>query len=110
MNSVTLVGNLTKDPEMKGNGESKVCRLRVAESNGNGSPLFIDVSVFGRQAENCKRYLSKGRSVAIAGRLRFREWEGEEGKRSEHSITADRVDFLSGGSKRDPAAALEAAE
>lgn len=97
MNTVSLIGNLTKDPEMKGSEENKVCRMRVAESNGNGSPMFINVSVFGRQAETCKRYLSKGRGVAVAGRLRFREWEADGAKRSEHSITADRVDFLPGG-------------
>ena len=101
MNTITLVGSLTKDPEMKGGGESKVCQMRVAESNGSkGTPLYINVSAFGRQAENCQRYLSKGRSVAISGRLRFREWDTEDGKRSEHSIAADRVDFLSGGKQK----------
>jgi len=99
MNTVTLIGNLTRDPEMKGNGETKVCRMRLAESSGSkeGSPLYIDVAAFGRQAETCKRYLHKGRPVAVTGRLRFREWEGEGGvKRSAHSIAADRVQFLSG--------------
>jgi single-strand DNA-binding protein len=101
MNTVTLIGTLTKDPELKnGNGETQVCRMRVAESNGRkGSPLFIDIAAFGRQAETCGRYLVKGRQVAVTGRLRFREWEGDQGKRSEHSIAADRVDFL--GSKKD---------
>ena len=62
------------------------------------SPLYINVAAFGRQAETCERYLSKGRQVAVAGQLRFREWETDGGgKRSEHSIAADRVDFLAGG-------------
>ena len=101
MNTVTLIGTLTKDPEIRnGNGESQVCRMRVAESNGRkDSPLFIDVSAFGRQAETCKRYLAKGRQVAVSGRLRFREWEKDGSKRSEHTIAADRVDFL--GGKKD---------
>jgi len=101
MNTVTLIGTLTKDPELKnGNGETQVCRMRVAESNGRkSSPLFINVSAFGRQAETCGRYLAKGRQVAVSGQLRFREWEGDAGKRSEHTIAADRVDFL--GSKKD---------
>lgn len=99
MNTVTLIGNLTKDPEMRNGGETKVCQLRLAESNGRkDSPLYINVSAFGRQAETCKEYLFKGRHVAVCGQLRFREWEAEDGgKRSEHSIVADRVDFLPGG-------------
>jgi single-strand DNA-binding protein len=103
MNSVTLIGTLTKDPEMRGGGEAKVCAMRLAESNGRkDSSLFINVSAFGRQAETCKQYLAKGRQVAVTGQLRFREWETEEGgKRSEHSIVADRVDFLPGGRRRD---------
>jgi single-strand DNA-binding protein len=99
MNTVTLIGNLTKDPEVRnGNGDAKVCSMRVAESNGRkGSPLFINVAAFGRQAETCSKYLSKGRQVAVTGQLRFREWEPEGGgKRSEHTIAADRVDFLPG--------------
>jgi len=111
MNSVTLVGGLTKDPEIKDRGEIKVCELRVAERNGHPDrPLYINVSVFGRQAETCGEYLSKGRQVAVAGQLRFREWEGEDGaKRSEYSIAADRVDFLSNGNGRHSGKAGEPA-
>jgi single-strand DNA-binding protein len=99
MNTVTLIGTLTKDPEIRnGSGDAKVCSMRVAESNGRKGPsLFINVSAFGRQAETCSKYLAKGRQVAISGQLRFREWEPEGGgKRSEHTIAADRVDFLPG--------------
>jgi single-strand DNA-binding protein len=96
MNSVTLIGALTKDPEMKDGGDTKVCSLRVAEGSGRKEPLYINVSAFGRQAETCKEYLVKGRQVAVSGQLRFREWETDQGKRSEHSIAADRVDFLPG--------------
>ena len=106
MNTVTLIGNLTRDPEMKGDGDRKVCRMRIAEGNGSmkkESSLFINVAAFGRQAETCNQYLKKGRQVAVSGRLRFREWEGSDGeKRSEHSIAADRVNFLSGGNGRRP--------
>lgn len=97
MNSVTLIGNLTRDPEIKGSGESRVCRMRVAEWSGSrdATPLYIDVAAFGRQAESCRRYLRKGRPIAVSGRLRFREWEGEDGgRRSGYSIAADRVQFL----------------
>jgi single-strand DNA-binding protein len=97
MNTVTMIGTLTKDPEIRnGSGDAKICAMRIAESNGRkGTPLFINVSAFGRQAETCGKYLVKGRQVAISGQLRFREWEPEGGgKRSEHTIAADRVDFL----------------
>jgi|SRR6476620_3627843 len=103
MNTVMLIGNLTKDPEVRnGNGDAKVCSMRVAESNGRkGSSLFINVAAFGRQAETCSKYLSKGRQVAVTGQLRFREWESDGGgKRSEHSIAAERVDFLPGAKSR----------
>jgi single-strand DNA-binding protein len=102
MNTVTLIGTLTKDPETRNGGETKVCAMRLAESNGRkDSPLYINVAAFGRQAETCKEYLSKGRQVAVTGQLRFREWETDEGgKRSEHTIAADRVDFLPGGKRR----------
>jgi single-strand DNA-binding protein len=96
MNVVTLIGNLTKDPELRGEGENPVCQLRLAVNGAaKDEPLYIDVAAFGAQAETCARYLSKGRAVAVSGRLRFREWKGRDGaKRSEHSVAADRVDFL----------------
>lgn len=103
MSTVMMNGTLTRDPEMRNGGETKVCSMRLVELNGRKkSPLYINVSAFGRQAETCKKYLAKGRHVAVSGQLRFREWEDDEGaKRSEHSIAADRVDFLPGGKRRD---------
>jgi single-strand DNA-binding protein len=102
MSTVVMNGTLTRDPEMRNGGETKVCSMRLVEMGGRRkSPLFISVAAFGRQAETCKRYLAKGRHVAVSGQLRLREWEDEDGnKRSEHSIAADRVDFLPGAKKR----------
>ncbi len=99
MNNVTLIGTLTKNPEMRGNGDKPVCQMRLADNSGPGDePLYINVAAFGRQAESCNTYLAKGRHVAVSGRLRFREWTGKDDvKRSEHSVAADRVDFLPGG-------------
>src|SRR5215204_5869871 len=83
---------------MKDAGDVKICSMRVAERGSDQSPpLFITVSAFGRQAESCQRYLAKGRHIAVAGHLRFREWENDEGRvSSEHSIAAARIDFLPG--------------
>lgn len=103
MSTVMINGTLTRDPEMRNGGETKVCSMRLVELGGHKESLvFVNVAAFGRQAETCKKYLAKGRHVAVCGRLRFREWKDEEGERhSEHSIAADRVDFLPGGKKRD---------
>jgi single-strand DNA-binding protein len=105
MNNVNLVGRLTRDPELKeiGGGRS-VCELRVAVGNPGrggerGEPTYIDVSTFGKHAEACAAHLSKGRQVAVGGRLVFREWTARDGsKRSAHSIRGN-VEFL--GSKAD---------
>lgn len=101
MNTVSMTGTLTRDPELKDGGETEVCRMRIAELNGGDSKLFVNVAAFGRQAGSCKKHLAKGRHVAISGRLRMREWEDDDGgKQVEYSIAADRVDFLPGGKRR----------
>ena len=108
INRVIITGNLTADPELRSlpSGTS-VCKLRVAcntrrKDNSTGEwvdkPNFFDVTVWGAQGENCARYLSKGRPVAIDGRLEWREWDSPEGqKRSAVEIIADTVQFLGGG-------------
>jgi single stranded DNA-binding protein len=103
MNSLTLVGNLTKDPELVGGEAHPICRIRLAEANAHPEhPLYINASVFGEQAALCAERLRKGSRVAVVGRLRFREWQRVDlSKRSEHWIAADRVDFLSAPDARD---------
>lgn len=103
INRVLLTGNLTADPELKTTSSgTSVCRLRLAnnqrEKQGDdwGDRVnYFDVTVFGAQGENCSRYLAKGRPVAIDGRLRWEEWETDEGaKRQAVKIIADAVQFL----------------
>src|SRR6266851_864831 len=88
INRVVLVGNLTRDPELRHTpGGTPVCSLRIAvnsrrkDESGNWTdkPNYFSVSVFGNQAESCAQYLSKGRPVAIDGRLDWREWEAKDG-------------------------------
>jgi len=103
INRVVLTGNLTRDPELRAlpSGTS-VCNLRVAcntrRKDGNewvDKPNYFDVTVWGAQGENCANYLSKGRPVAIDGRLEWREWQDKEGnKRQSVDIVADSVQFL----------------
>ncbi len=105
MNSITLVGVLTKDPKPVGGGERRGARMRLAEANAHPDhPLYIDASLFGAQAEACLEHLAKGSRVAVVGRLRFREWKRVDlSPRSEHWIAADRVDFLSTPTTREEA-------
>ena len=108
-NRVIMMGNLTRDPEHKqlSSGQA-VCRLGLASNRqfknkqtGNlvQEVCFVDVEVWGPQAESCRQYLSKGRSVLIEGRLKMDSWQEESGaKRVKHLIVADRVTFLAAGS------------
>jgi single-strand DNA-binding protein len=105
INRVIVLGNLTRDSELKSilDGRS-VCSLgiavndRVKDTNTGewrDHPNYFDVDVFGSRGENCSKWLSKGRQVAIEGRLRWREWETPDGqKRSAVSIVADNVQFI----------------
>ena len=106
INRVIITGNLTADPELRAlPSGSSVCKLRVAVNTRrkDGStgewqdkPNYFDVTVWGAQGENSARYLSKGRGVAIDGRLEWREWTTQEGqKRQAVEIVADSVQFLS---------------
>ena len=107
LNVVVITGNLTRDPELRSlpSGTS-VCELRVAVNTRrkNGAtgewedrPNYFDVKVWGAQGENCQRFLSKGRPVAVQGRLEWREWETQDGqKRQAVDIIAESVQFLGG--------------
>jgi single-strand DNA-binding protein len=107
INRVILTGNLTRDPELRSlPSGTAVCSLRIAvntrrKDNSTGEwtdkANYFDVTVWGAQGENCARYLSKGRPVAVDGRLEWREWEAKEGgKRQSVEIIADSVQFLGG--------------
>jgi len=107
LNRVVITGNLTADPDLRSlQTGTSVCSLRIAcnTRRKNGStgewedkPNYFNVTVWGAQGENAARYLSKGRPVAVDGRLEWREWEGKDGtKRQAIDIIADTVQFLGG--------------
>ena len=81
MNNVNLIGNLTRDPELRystGANQTAVCRFTIAVNDGYGDKQrtsFIPIVVFNKQAENCDRYLAKGRRVAITGRIQTGSYE-----------------------------------
>ena len=110
INRVVLVGNLTRDPELRHTPSgTAVCGLRIAVNSRRKDPAtgewgekpnYFDVSVWGNQGESCAQYLSKGRPVAVDGRLDWREWEAQDGtKRQAVEVIADSVQFL--GSRGD---------
>jgi single-strand DNA-binding protein len=109
VNRVVLVGNLTKDPELRHTPSGMpVCSLRIAvnsrQKQADGQwgekPNYFSVTVWGQQGENCAQYLSKGRPVAVDGRLDWREYQAQDGtKREAIEIVADSVQFL--GSRGD---------
>lgn len=113
INRVIVTGNLTRDPELRAVGSTgnSVCSLRIAVNSRRkqgdqwvDKPNYFDVTVWGAQGENCAQWLSKGRPVAIDGRLDWREWEAKDGsKRQSVEIIADTVQFL--GSRGDDAGA-----
>jgi single-strand DNA-binding protein len=112
MNSITLLGVLTKDPKPVGGEGRRGCRMRLAEANAHPDhPLDVDASIFGPQAETCLEHLRKGSRVALVGRLRFREWKGVDlSRRSEHWIATERVDFLSSSAPGRSEGAVPSAE
>ncbi|MGZ5311906.1 MAG: single-stranded DNA-binding protein [Solirubrobacterales bacterium] len=111
INTVVITGNLTRDPELRNlPSGTAVCKLRVAVNSRRkdgqsgewvDKPNYFDVTVWGAQGENCANYLSKGRPVAVQGRLDWREWETQDGsgKRQAVEIIAESVQFL--GSRGD---------
>lgn len=102
-NKIILVGNLTRDPELRYTPQgTPVSQLAIAVKSRvkqgeewKDETLFIDVNVFGRTAENCCEYLSKGGGVIVEGRLRERKWETPDGqKKSKCDVVAQTVKFL----------------
>lgn len=119
-NRIVMVGNLTRDPEYKqlASGQS-VCRLGLAtnrqfKNRQTGAMIqevcYVDIDVWGAQAESCNQYLKKGRSILVEGRLKFDTWQDQTGNtRSKHCIVADRVVFLAASAQTDETATVKAA-
>lgn len=100
MNQVALIGNITKDPELRYTPSGKaVCNFTVAMNEkykDKEQAHFIPVTAWGKTAENCNQYLTKGSKVGVEGSLQQQRWEDKEGKkRSKIIIFARRVEFLS---------------
>ncbi|MCR6570334.1 single-stranded DNA-binding protein [Campylobacter insulaenigrae] len=106
-NKVVLVGNLTRDIEMRyapsgsAIGSSAIAVTRRFSTNTGEKreeTCFIDISFFGRTAEIANQYLSKGSKILIEGRLRFEQWNDQNGQnRSKHSIQVENLEMLGSG-------------
>ena len=122
LNRVLLIGNLTKDPELRYTPSgTPVANLRLAVNSSfkdqsgqrKEETCFVTIVVWSRQAEICQQYLKKGRSIFVEGRLLYRSWEAEGKTRSTMEVRADRVQFLGApsgapaGGVREEAAAGE---
>lgn len=102
-NRIILIGNLTKDPELRYTPQgTPVASFRIAvntrykqSDEQREDTLFIDIITFGKQAETCSQYLNKGKSVLVEGRLQERKWESEGQQRSKFEVIAQTVRFLS---------------
>lgn len=111
-NRIVMIGNLTKDPDYKqqASGQS-VCKLSLAsnrqfknKSTGMLSQevCYIDVDVWGPQADTCRQYLQKGKSILVEGRLKLDSWKDSDGQtKRKHSIVAEKIVFLGSSSQTD---------
>lgn len=97
MNRVCLIARLVRDVELRDANGTPVANLRVAwntKRKGEDRSHFADVTVFGKTAELCAQYLSKGREAAFDGRLEMDEWEQDGNRRQKLQIVADNVKFI----------------
>jgi single-strand DNA-binding protein len=105
INKVILTGRLTRDPELRALPDGKsVCGIRLANDamGRKGDAGFVDVTVYGAQADACGKWLSKGSKVAVDGRLEWHEWDGDDGvRRQSHCVVANTVEFLSRRAEQD---------
>ena len=115
-NKVMLMGNLTRDPELRfiTNGSAvasfglAVNRKFKQGDEWKDDVCFVDITVWGKQGENCAEYLSKGRPAFVEGYLKFSTWESEGQKRNKLEVVANTVQFL--GSRNDSSTDLPAGQ
>ena len=107
MNQVVLIGRLTKDPEVRYNPSTQMAVVKFTIAiNRIGKDKEADfprITVFGKQAENCEKFLAKGRLVGIQGRIQTGSYQGKNGETVwTTDVVADRVEFLEWGEKKTP--------
>lgn len=106
LNKVILIGNLTRDPELRVTpGGLSICkfglavnrRFRDKEGNNREETTFVDIDSFGRQAETISKFMTKGRAILVEGRLKLDQWENNAGeKRSKLGVVLEQFEFMGG--------------
>jgi len=98
MNQVNLIGRLAKDPDVKvvGKNGATTCRIQLAVDKEKGEGAnFINVASWGKNAENCGKYLKKGSQIAVSGSYQTGSYEKDGEKKYTREVLASRIDFLS---------------
>lgn len=119
-NRVILMGNLTRDPDIKysqsGLSIAKI-GLAINERRKNNAgewideTCFVDVTMFGKTADTAAEYLTKGSGLHVEGKLRFETWEKDGQKHSKHSVVCDRMQFVGGkGERKQPVGAATSSD
>jgi len=110
LNRVLLVGNLTRDPEVRyltsgapvaDLGLAVSRKFRTQQGEDREEVCFVNVTAWGKTAENCGQYLSKGSPILVEGRLKFDQWEKDGQKQSRLTVVAESVQFLSSGRRSE---------
>lgn len=101
-NKIILVGNLTRDPELRyAPSGTAICNVDIAVNDPmkkDSEPLYLRILTFNKQAESCGQYLKKGAGILVEGRLQISSWEGEGGvKRTRPEVVAQTIHFLPKG-------------
>ena len=112
MNNVTLLGRLTKDPDMRyTTGGTSVCTFTLAVDRFKKDEAdFINIVTWNKTADLCEKYLAKGRLVALVGRIQTRNYEGTDGKKVYVTeVVADQVKFLPNGQKQESGGIMDGA-
>lgn len=117
MNVLNIIGNLTRDPESRQVGDKTVCNFTVAvnrrqrDKDGNTVADFFRVSAWGKTGENCQKFLSKGRKVAVTGSVSVHPFAGQDGTpKANLEVFAQDVEFLSSGNSGEQTASAPVAD
>ena len=99
INKIIVIGNLTKEPELKEAGKSSVCSFSIASNNpfSKEEVLFIEVNFWNKTGANCMKYLKKGSQVYVDGRLKMNQWKDAKGNyHQKYFIIGENIRFLKG--------------
>ena len=103
-NKCIMIGNLTRDPELKQVGETQLCKFTIAmnhRTKDKEEVCFIDAITWGKSAEFVSKYFTKGKSILVEGRLKQESWEKDGKQQTKHVISAEKVSFIGGAERSD---------